>query len=305
MIDFSSKQLRAFLLVAQYGSFARAAGRLFMTPSGVSVLIRELENQVGARLFDRTTRHVALSSAGEELLRIIEPALRDIDGVLVRVGRSSDAAAAPLRVGAVPLIASSVLPQAIQAFRQREPAFGISVVDRDAATIVRQIEAGTIDVGLGVFFAHLRGMRRTPLFRFSFLLLRPRGGRGPRRAATWGSLKGETLISLDPSYPLQQVIDRHLARAGAVQQPALVLSSLNTVIALVEAGQGVGIIPSFWLAACQGRAVAASPLTNPVVRLDFQQIRHSGRKLPPIADDFISFLHGSIVNWAERIGAIY
>ena len=64
MIDFTSRQLRAFLLVAQHGSFSRAAGTLFITPSGVSVLIRELEVQLGVRLFDRTTRRVALTVAG-------------------------------------------------------------------------------------------------------------------------------------------------------------------------------------------------------------------------------------------------
>jgi DNA-binding transcriptional LysR family regulator len=103
---------------------------------------------------------------------------------------------------------------------------------------------------------------------------------------------------------MQQVIDRHLARAGVVQRPALVLSTLATVVAMVEAGQGVGIIPSYWLGACEGRAVVASRLTNPVVRLDFQQIQQAGRKLPANAEEFISFLQGYVVNWAERIGAV-
>ena len=70
MIDFTSRQLRAFLLVAQHRSFSRAAGALFITPSGLSVLIRELEAQLGARLFERTTRHVALTAAGTELLTL-------------------------------------------------------------------------------------------------------------------------------------------------------------------------------------------------------------------------------------------
>jgi LysR family transcriptional regulator, carnitine catabolism transcriptional activator len=59
MMDFTSRQLRAFLLVAQYRSFSRAASALFITPSGLSLLIRELETQLGIRLFDRTTRQVA------------------------------------------------------------------------------------------------------------------------------------------------------------------------------------------------------------------------------------------------------
>jgi LysR family transcriptional regulator, carnitine catabolism transcriptional activator len=304
MIDFSSRQLRAFILVAQHRSFARAAGRMFITPSGLSVMIRELESQVGVRLFDRTTRHVALTSAGTELLRVLEPGLRDLDGAMARIGGDTAAGASAVTVGAVPLVAASVLPRAIQEFRARRPHFAIHVSDRDGVTIMQQIEAGKLDIGFGVFFAHLRGIRRTVLFRSSFAVIRPGDGHIRRRATPWASLRRETLVSLDPSYPLQQVIDKHLARAGVVQHPALALSSLTTVIGMVEAGHGVAIIPSYGLGACQGRAVVASRLTNPVVRLDFQQIQQAGRKLSPIAEEFISFLQDYIVNWAERIGAI-
>ena len=69
MIDFSSRQLRAFLLVAQHQNFTRAAEALFITTSGLSLLIRELENQLGFRLFDRTTRHVALPPEVESVAR--------------------------------------------------------------------------------------------------------------------------------------------------------------------------------------------------------------------------------------------
>ena len=79
MIDFTSRQLRAFLLVAQHRSFSRAAGALFITPSGLSLLIRELETQLGVRLFERTTRHVALTAFGTELLTA---ALRLTDDLL-------------------------------------------------------------------------------------------------------------------------------------------------------------------------------------------------------------------------------
>ena len=74
-MDFTSRQLRAFLLVAQHHSFARAAEALFVTPSALSLLIRELENQLGFRLFDRTTRHVALTAHGGQLLAIARRSL--------------------------------------------------------------------------------------------------------------------------------------------------------------------------------------------------------------------------------------
>ena len=72
-MEFTSRQLRAFHLVAEHQSFARAAERLFLTPSGLSVLIRELERQLGFRLFDRTTRQVTLTGHGSDLLPVSQP----------------------------------------------------------------------------------------------------------------------------------------------------------------------------------------------------------------------------------------
>jgi len=89
MIDFTSRQLRAFLLVARHRSFSRAAEALFITPSGLSVLIRELETQLGFRLFERTTRHVALTSHGSELLVVAQQNLEQFDTAVSRIGQSA------------------------------------------------------------------------------------------------------------------------------------------------------------------------------------------------------------------------
>ena len=89
MMDFSSRQLRAFLLVAQHRSFSRAAEALFITPSGLSVMIRELEGQLGFRLFDRTSRHVALTSYGGELLTVAQSCLDQFDTAIARLGRAA------------------------------------------------------------------------------------------------------------------------------------------------------------------------------------------------------------------------
>src|SRR5207248_4822114 len=89
IMDFTSRQLRAFLLVAQHRNFSRAAGALFITPSGLSVLIRELETQLGFRLFDRTTRHVAPTAYGTEFLGVARRCLADLDAATARIGRSA------------------------------------------------------------------------------------------------------------------------------------------------------------------------------------------------------------------------
>lgn len=305
MIDFTSRQIRAFLLVAQFRSFSRAAGSLFITPSGLSVLIRELETQLGTRLFDRTTRHVALTTSGSELFAAAQRNLQELDTVMARLGRSSSETGGSFSLGTPPLLMASVLPQAIKEFRSRQPHFHLQLLDADTSTIMRKVESGALDMGLGVFFRHLPGIRRTPLFRFSLMVIREDTGQASRRATTaWSALRGERIISLPSSLPHQQFVDKYLARAGVAYQPTLVVNYLNTQIAMVEAGEGTAIIPSYGLLACRDRKLVMSRLINPVVHVDFHQIRRGGRKLPPVAEEFTSFLQSYIARWAGRSGIL-
>src|SRR5437868_6438936 len=157
MIDFSSRQLRAFLLVGQCGSFSRAAGALLITPSGVSVLIRELESLLGVRLFDRTTRHVGLTASGIELLGAVQRNLQEIDVAMAHVGRSTEAGTS-LSVGAPPLLMTSVLAPAIKEFQSHHPDLRFQLFDSDTASVMEKVRSGTLDMGMGVFFKHLPGI---------------------------------------------------------------------------------------------------------------------------------------------------
>jgi LysR family carnitine catabolism transcriptional activator len=305
MLDFTSRQLRAFLLVAQHRSFSRAAGALFITPSGLSVLIRELEIQLGVRLFDRTTRHVALTALGAELLAVAQRNLQELDSAMSRIGRPATEPRVSLSLGAPPLLMASVLAKAIEEFRSHRPELRFQLFDGDTLSVMQKVESGALDMGLGVFFKHLPGIRRIPLFRFSLMVIRADNGDQSRRATTtWSALKGEKLVSLQPSLPMQQFVDKHLRQAGVVQQPSLVLNYLNTQIAMVEAGEGVAIIPSYGLPACQSRKLVMSRLINPVVPLDLSQIRRGGRKFPRVAEDFAAFLQSYIASWAGRSGVL-
>jgi len=298
MIDFTSRQLRAFLLVAEHRSFSRAAGALFVTPSGLSVLIREFEAQLGTRLFDRTTRRVALTRAGEVLLAAARNSLQELDSTMSRLGRP--AGSVVLSIGAPPLVAAALLAPAIKKFRARDPEAQFRIFDTDSATTIQKIESGELDLGVGVFFNHLPGIRRSLLFRFPLIAIRGRSVEVPPCGTTsWSALKGEKLISLPPALPYQRFIDRYLVKAGVKHQTAMEVNYLNTQIALVEAGQGIAIIPSYGLLACSEKAIVANRLIKPAVSVDLHQIRHGGRELPSIADEFTSFLRRHIVAWAN------
>jgi DNA-binding transcriptional LysR family regulator len=91
-MNITSRQLKAFLLTARHQSFSRAAERLFITQSGMSVLVRELEDQLGFRLFDRTTRRVTLTEHGTKFLPIADRSLLDLESAAANIGRSATAA---------------------------------------------------------------------------------------------------------------------------------------------------------------------------------------------------------------------
>jgi LysR family transcriptional regulator, carnitine catabolism transcriptional activator len=95
-----------------------------------------------------------------------------------------------------------------------------------------------------------------------------------------------------------------LARAGVFVPRRAIFNYLDTMIAMVEAGEGIAVIPSFVLPACRNRKVVMSKLTNPVVNVDFSRISLRGKKLPPGADDFTSFLQSYIARWAGRAGIL-
>ena len=253
-MDYSSRQFRAFLLVAQHRSFSRAAESLYITPSGLSILIRELEAQLGFRLFDRTTRHVGLTNYGQELLGVVRQSLEKVDVTVSRLGRSAAEASQSLSVGAPPLIAANVLPEAIKEFRNHRPEMHIRVFDVGGEALTLLVEEGKLDMSLGAFFKPAAGIRRMPLYRFSLLVIRPDNDPALRRASTtWSALKGESLISLAPGNLVQEFIDKNLARANVTIRPRAVYNYLDTIIAMVEADEGVAVIPSYVLPACRNR----------------------------------------------------
>ena len=305
IMEITFRQLRAFLLVAQQRSFGRAAEALFVTPSGLSVLIRELENQLGFRLFDRTTRHVGLTNYGNELLGVVRESLDNVESAVSRINRSAVEAQQTISIGAPPLVAANVLPEAISEFRDHRPDLRIRVFDVGGEALTRLVKEGKLDMSIGGFFTPMPEIRRSPLFRFCLMVARPDKDPALRRSSsTWSSLTGEKVLALTPNNVVQDFIDGHLAKAKVHLKPFATFNYLDTLIAMVEAREGIAIIPSFVLPACRNRKVTMSKLINPVVNLDFSRITLRGRKLPSGAEQFTSFLQGYIARWAGRAGIL-
>src|SRR3954467_2829136 len=116
-MNITSRQLKAFLLTARYQSFSRAADQLYITQSGMSVLVRELEAQLGFRLFERTTRKVMLTKFGSKFLPIADKSLLELEQAAANIGRSASAEKGELSIGAQPFVAATSSPPRARAMR--------------------------------------------------------------------------------------------------------------------------------------------------------------------------------------------
>jgi DNA-binding transcriptional LysR family regulator len=124
-------ELRAFAAVIRHGNFARAAQHLGLSPSALSQLIRALEERLGQRLLNRTTRSVAPSHAGQALAERLLPVLDDLEGVIDTAFAAAGEVAGPLRLNVV-RVATPMLARVIPGFLARYPRVRLEVKPNDA-----------------------------------------------------------------------------------------------------------------------------------------------------------------------------
>jgi DNA-binding transcriptional LysR family regulator len=297
-MNISSRQLKAFLLTARHQSFSRAAEQLFITQSGMSVLIRELEEQLGFRLFDRTTRRVTLTSFGHKFLPIADRSVVDLEAAAANIGRSASIARRQLAIGAMPFIANKLLPAAIGEYAKRDPDLQIVLRDVDRTSLVAMVSSGELDAGIGCFVEPPPDVRRIALHRFTLVALR-QGCTGMAAPLRWKDLARERLLGAPAADPVQQLVERTLQGAGRREPIDLVFNYLETTIAMCEAGAGIAIVPSFTIPSCLEHKVSIHPLIDPVVPVEFIEIVGRGRKLTAGADEFHDFLKRFVAKWAD------
>lgn len=285
LINVSSRQLQAFLELARLRSFSKAAERVHLSASGMSMMVKELEEQMGARLFDRTTRSVTLTEAGRRLEPVAERLVAELQAVQAAIGGGEAAAQSRLRIAATPMVSASVLPEVIKAFGLKHPQVDLELDDVDVSVVRQRILDEEADIGLGFFVKPAAGLQREPLCRFRLMRIGPPGSdsSGLGHSQTWSSLAGLPLISLPADNPIQAVIEKELAaiHRGNEQRPRMNL--LGTLIGMVRAGRGHAIVPSFALDECLRQGLQVSMLTKPTVHIELHVVSLRGTQAKPAA----------------------
>jgi DNA-binding transcriptional LysR family regulator len=241
----SLQQLRLFVTLAQHRSFTQAGNALGVTQSAASRSIRELEELLDLRLFDRTTRHVALTDTGRALLPRIASLVDELE-VALRFGREvATAERGVVSIACSSSIVASVLPTLFALCRASFPNVSLSVHDAPQTSVLDMLRSGGADLGLLIKPCQASDDLVTePLFSEPLCALVPaRHPFASNATIRWRDLSGADLFLLDDAAGSFDLIASALSENGASNVKLQRLTQAASVVQMVAAGLGIGIQP--------------------------------------------------------------
>jgi len=260
------RQIEAFLAVCDSGSFNGAARRIHISQSGLSVLVRELELALDVRLFERSTRHVALTEAGDQFRAPARRLLADLTSAISNVRAVEARHQGSVVVAAPPLLASRLLVPIAQSFKSLHPQVDVKLMDVSAEHILEGLGQRHIDLGFGVFSGVQPHIKLETLLRGPLVVLLPRNHPlAERRKITWQQLATVELVVQKSGNPFRADVDRAFVQAGVTPAIQAEVAQLNTVISMVEAGMGCTILPPYTALVPGSRRTVVRPVAAPFV----------------------------------------
>jgi DNA-binding transcriptional LysR family regulator len=290
-MNVTLRQIQAFLAVADLGNFTRAAARLNMAQPALSLTIRELEAELGIRLFDRTTRRVELTKAGADFSHAARKLIGDLELAMRNARDLTERKRGRLVVGAPPLLAAMILPGAIADYKRTFPGIDVRLVDTQTDRIVDKVRSGEADCGIGTFAEDETGIERHVLVKDMLVLFC--GKRSPlskARQIAWRGLSAHPIITMTRDSSIRLLTERAFEAAGETFRPAFEVSLMTTAVMMVEAGLGVAILPTYVWSFARDRNVISRPLVEPQTSREISMIHAAGRSLSPAAESFAQFL---------------
>ena len=244
-MHLSYDQTIAFQAVAKHGSFSKAAEALFRSQSAVSIQVAKLEATIGRPLFDRTTRYLALTDAGQVLLKYVS----EIEGLLQEAVQELEDLDL-LERGRLVLCTSDTtgcyrLPAILKPFQERYPGIDIVVKNATSLRTIQAVVNNEVDLGIATLAYLAPGIESIPLFsRDDVLITHPDHPLAHRRTIHLKDLERYPLILLDQHCASRRLIDDLCEKARVTLDIKMELSSIEVIKRFVRIDAGLSIVPS-------------------------------------------------------------
>ena len=290
-MNVTLRQLRAFVEVAETKHFTRAADKLDLSQSTVSSLVRELEEHLELRLFDRHTRMLSLTQAGAEILPLARKALADLDSVLGSSSELRTLGRGRVSIAASSLQAALMLPRMIREFGVAYPGVTVNLLDVPQPAVLEMVRSGAVDFGIGTESSERHDLGARVLTSDTFVVMLPSGhALSRKRELNWKDLEGYPLIGSPPGNPLREQVDSALARVGITLVRTYEVSLPLTIIGMVEGGLGIAVLTTNASRLALALGLVVKQVVNPVIKRDISLLFHADRSLSPAAQNFSDLL---------------
>lgn len=258
--NITLNQLRTFIVVARCGSFNQAAETLARTQPAVTLAIKQLENYLNLRLFERTTRTVTLTKDGQNFLPIANKLVLDFDIAISDMVAVSECRSGHVSIAVVASIATNILPDVIKAFTLKYPNISIRLFDDNSKGVQQRVEFNEVDFGIGSVWHANKKLDFVPFLSDSFSVVcnKEHSLAKSGSAIGWNKLKGYDFIGsgLTQTLKMQKYIGI----------PKFEFSNTTTLIAMLKANIGITVLPS--LAVPDDPELVSFPLENPKEKRD-------------------------------------
>jgi len=263
------RQLRYFSAIAEYGTFSKAAEKLFVAQSALSHQLAQLEDELGARLFHRSRRGAELTDAGTVFLAHATAILRQVDDARVSVQRASDAPAGRVVFGIPHSVSSALALPLLRAIRQRFPLVDLELTEELTGNLVRQLRAGQLHLSILFDDGQLGEFAHTHLVSERMSLIGPPDldGTVPTPGIALRDALGMPLILPASPHGVRPVIEA-AARAARCPPPENVtdISSISILRTSLLAGFGYTLLPVAPLQhEVQAGLLHATPVISPTL----------------------------------------
>jgi LysR family transcriptional regulator, carnitine catabolism transcriptional activator len=301
MINWSSREIDVFLVLAETLSFRRTAERVHLSQPAVTGVVGRLEEALGVRLFDRTTRQVQLTGPGQVFLEQAQR-LRHMTGEAVRAVRE----VATLQVGqvamaAMPSLAATVVPRAFARFKAQYPGVRLALMDTLSDPAFELVRAGRVDFALTAANPAYVDLDYLPLASDGFVLLIPEGHAlaRSRKALAWADVAQLPHISMPLPSSVRQYADAAFLEQRIRFSPQFELEHLASIKALVSAGLGVAALPELAANVGPDEGIVRRPLRAPDLRRPIGLVTLRGRSLSPAAQAMVDLLREAVSKFAK------
>lgn len=256
------RDLQYLAAVAENRHFGRAAEACNVSQPTLSMQLKKLEEYLGVQLFDRSRRRVAVTPAGEKVLRHARVILREVEEIREVARAAQDPLSGELRLGAFPTLAPYLLPRVVPEISKQLPNIRLLLVEEKTDDLIEMLEQGTLDAALLALPVGDDGLETAPLFEDRFLLAVPPGHHfAKKKSIKSEELADERLLLLEDGHCLRDQALDVCQMTGAAEQQDFRATSLETLRQMVASGVGITLIPE--LAKQDTDGIVYIPFKNP------------------------------------------